>query len=168
MSERSRAEWRNLYEQGRAAGAINLPDADSMMNHGGCKPQYSNKMYDVQITDTFGGRGNNQNSRWSWDLYNLPDEEMPRLESELTPCSPTLHHIIDFSVDDFVTPPCASVVANDAKNLFGVRVRIHGLKGRKDLNGMVGRCGNWLKKVRDTKCSCHCTMQAITNAALFP
>lgn len=124
-----------------------LPDVESMMNQGSCKPQYSHKMYDVQITDTF-GRGNNQKSGWSWGLYNLPDKEIPRLVSELTPCSPTLHHIIDFSVDDFVTPPCASVVANDEKNLFGVRVRIHGLKGRKDLNGVIGRCGVWLKSER--------------------
>lgn len=163
LSEKSKAEWQNLYEQGRAAGAINLPDVNSMMNQSSCKPQYSNKMYDVQITETFGGRGNSQNSGWAWDLYNLPDEEMPRLVSELTPCSPTLHHIIDLGLDDFVTPPCASVEANDAKNLFGVRVRIHGLLGRKDLNGMIGRCGSWLKSERyevflplyesDNKCS---------------
>ena len=119
-----------------------------MMKQSSCKPQYSNKMYDVQITEGFGGRGNDQNSGWSWELYNLPDEQMPRLVSELNPCSPTLHHIIDFSIDDFVQPPCAAVVANDSQNLFGVRVRIHGLKGRKELNGMIGRCGFWLKSER--------------------
>eukprot|EP00986_Skeletonema_menzelii_P008040 scaffold3268_cov171-Skeletonema_menzelii.AAC.2 len=149
LSEKARAEWQNLLEQGRALGA-SLPDHDPIddLPQGGCKPQYSHKLYDVQITESFGGRGNNQNSGWSWDLYNLPDEKMPQLVSMLAPCSSTLHHMIDFSIDDFVQPRCASIKKDDEKNLFGVRVLIHGLQGRKDLNGMVGRCGRWLKSER--------------------
>lgn len=131
-------------------GESGLPEGDpaKALPDGGCKPQYSHKMYDVQITEGFGCRGSSENTGWSWDLYNLPDEKMPKMFSELGPCSPALHHVTDLSVDDFVQPPCAQVIADDEKNLFGMRVLIHGLQGRKDLNGMIGRCGRWLKSER--------------------
>ena len=57
-----------------------------------------------------------------------------------------LHNLVDLSLDDFIQPPCDSVEANDQHNLFGVRVKIYGLQGRKDLNGEVARCGRWLEK----------------------
>ena len=52
-----------------------------------------------------------------------------------------LHNIVDISLDDFLQPPKDSVIADDQNNLFGVRVKFDGLKGRQDLNGEVGRCG---------------------------
>lgn len=43
-------------------------------------------------------------------------------------------------------PPCSSVSSNDQQTLLGVRVKLHSLQGKKELNGRVGRCGVWLKK----------------------
>ena len=40
-------------------------------------------------------------------------------------------------------PCCDEVRPDDQETLMGVRVKLVGLQGRTDLNGLVGRCGNW-------------------------
>ncbi|KAK1744344.1 kelch repeat-containing protein [Skeletonema marinoi] len=146
LSERTRAEAHRLHQDAIALGHQVPADFESYMNGqqlSNHKPQYSNKVYEVLVTESFGER---REAGWSWNFFKLSADKLPGVETVLHPASPTLHNVVDLSLDDFLQPQCDLVVADDQNNLFGVRVKFDGLKGRQDLNGEVGRCGRWLNK----------------------
>jgi hypothetical protein len=51
------------------------------------KPQYSNKVYEVLVTESFGERGE---AGWSWNFFKLSADKLPGVESVLHPASPTV------------------------------------------------------------------------------
>ena len=53
-----------------------------------------------------------------------------------------LHHILDMTAEDCLEPHLKDVLPDDVR-MYGERVMLHGLKGRADLNGAVGRCGQY-------------------------
>jgi hypothetical protein len=134
-------------------------------------PNYSDTLYVVSIMaadDNNNNNNNNNNDRnddsllsslstmtkqkqqqqgWAWDFFNMSDDKIPTCQFVYSPCSPTLHQIVDLSFEDFQEPPCESIQDNDESNLFGLRVQLHGLQGSSHLNGQIGRCGYWLPKM---------------------
>lgn len=52
--------------------------------------------------------------------------------------------MFDLTCDDFLQPPCHSVLPHN-NNLLGVRMKIEGLLSRSDLNGKIVRCGVWME-----------------------
>ena len=127
-------------------------------------------MYEVAVTQSFGD--SESVSKWAWELYDLPNEERPHLQVDTRYFSPSvsryhfievfqtprifflnhgipnsqLYNVTDITEEDMMPPPCSSVSNNDQQTLLGVRVKLHSLQGKKELNGRVGRCGVWLKK----------------------
>jgi|AntRauTorckE5430_2_1112549.scaffolds.fasta_scaffold02821_1 hypothetical protein len=111
-------------------------------------PENSEDIFEVYIADTKDlctvkedmlGKG------WAWELFDSPSDRTPTTHINLSPCSPTLHLVIDLTHEDFMEPKVWSVKENDESNLLGVRVKLQGLKARQDLNGQVARCGCWLE-----------------------
>ena len=112
-------------------------------------PLASTSIFEVFIADEREmcfTRDNLMEKNWTWDFFDQPGDRFPHVQVELSPCSPTLHMGIDLTLEDFAKPLCNSVRPNDDSNLLGLRVTLHGLKGRQDLNGAVARCGYWQKK----------------------
>jgi len=121
------------------ACAPDIPEVKAENYH---SPKASNKMYEIMITEAFGDA--DLKNCWSWDIYRLADNKLPRLRIAIAPYSPTLHNMIDLTYEDFLHSGADAVLPNDEQNLLGVRVQLHGLVGRKELNGMVARCGYWM------------------------
>lgn len=105
-------------------------------------------IYEVSIADERGicsARDDLVGKSWAWKFFDVPGEFRPTVQAHISACSPTLHLVLDLTYEDFLKPPCDVVRPNDESTLIGIRVKLHGLQGRKDLNGQVGRCGCWLE-----------------------
>ena len=122
---------------------------DHAVKHGMMKPEASTNIFEVLIADERGmcfTRDNLTGKHWAWDFFDLSGDRIPTIRVELFPCSPTLHTYTDLTFEDFAKPPIDSVRPNDESNVLGIRVKLHGLKGRQDLNGTTARCGYWQKE----------------------
>jgi len=117
-------------------------------NGGGFTPKASKNMYEVAIADVrdmCSVKNDFIGKSWAWNFFDL-GQKRPTVNAFISAFSPTLHHIIDLTHEDFQDPPCDVVNPNDEETLLGVRLKLHGLEGRADLNGAIGRCGSWLKE----------------------
>ena len=111
-------------------------------------PEASRNMYEVFIADTRSIESiktDCSGENWAWEYFDLGNKR-PTISTFISAFSPTLHHAIDLTHEDFQDPPCNSVKPNDEAALLGVRVVIQGLTGRADLNGAIARCGVWIEK----------------------
>merc|ERR1711957_585186 len=121
---------------------------DTKVSQSDQTPAASRNIYEVTIVDERGlcsALDNLKGKSWAWKFFDVPGEKRPSVQAELCACSPTLHNAIDLTFEDYLEPACRSVRPDDDSTLLGVRMKLHNLQGRKDLNGQVGRCGPWLE-----------------------
>eukprot|EP00957_Ditylum_brightwellii_P014392 1083104-Ditylum_brightwellii.AAC.1 len=100
-------------------------------NGGGFTPKASKNMYEVAIADVrdmCSVKNDFIGKSWAWNFFDL-GQKRPTVNAFISAFSPTLHHIIDLTHEDFQDPPCDVVNPNDEETLLGVRLKLHGLEG---------------------------------------
>jgi len=121
---------------------------DESLNQGNSSPSASKNIYEVSIADErdmcFSTNSLTGNC-WAWNFFDTSGEKVPSVRVDVTKCSPTMHIVTDSTLEDYMEPTCKFVKPNDSDEILGLRVKLSNLKGRKDLNGQVGRCGFWLE-----------------------
>jgi len=84
---------------------------------------------------------------WAWDVFDTGAVERLQLDFHLYLGSSQFHWIRDVCEDDFVREqPIGTLQENDEETTLGRRVVLQGLKARPELNGLIARCGPWLRE----------------------